>query len=320
MKTLHLSIIVGSGITISVITGIMIMSGILFITGQNFDNVRSRGLPNLPYFSLFFNGSSGSLSPIQFEARQGQNITLVVNVTSTPENLPMTLYTEPHIGFTTTNGMDLKLSSTHVTTPSTVLLHISIRKDATPNKYRARVFATNMNDTLGTDVGITVKPRNSTEQFSRNSACETEFKPKPFEIKVLPNGTSLTINYVPVFLMKPNSTGKVCINNWSYDKSYDYSGKAIPGTSSMYNSAISYVVITAFPENISVNSVTNTTIVYTITTSKDTPKDFLKYLQCSMIAWVYHLQLVTTLHIHLIMTFHGCGLQFRVHLAEFIQK
>lgn len=172
MKTLHLAVIVGLGIAISIITGIMIMSGILDMTSQNFDNAKSHGLPDLPYFTLFFNGSSDSLSPIQFEARQGQNITLVVNVTSTPENLPMTLYTEPHIGFTATNGMGLKLSSTHVTTPSTVLLHVSIGKDATPNKYRTRVFATNMNDTLGTDVGITVKPQNSTEQFVRGSQVD----------------------------------------------------------------------------------------------------------------------------------------------------
>ncbi len=175
MKTLHLAIIVGSGIAVSGIAGIMIMSGILDITGQNFNSTKSHGLPELSYFTLFFNGSSDSLSPIQFEARQGQNITLVVNVTSTPENLPMTLYTEPHIGFTTTNGMDLKLSSTHVTTPGTVLLHIYIGNDATPNQYRTRVFATNMNDTLGIDVGITVKPQNSTERFSVTGSKITHY-------------------------------------------------------------------------------------------------------------------------------------------------
>ncbi|MHB8547448.1 MAG: hypothetical protein ACYDAJ_11850 [Nitrosotalea sp.] len=148
------------------------MSGILDMTDQNFNNAKSPGLPDGPHLTLFFNGSGSYSGPIQFETRQGQNITLVVNVTSTPENLPVTLYTESHIGFTSNNGMDLKLSPTHVTTPSTVLLHVFIGKDVTPNKYRTRVFATTMNYTLGTDIGITVKPQNFTEQFTKGTQVD----------------------------------------------------------------------------------------------------------------------------------------------------
>jgi hypothetical protein len=96
--------------------------------------------------------------------------------------------------------------------------------------------------------------------------CENEFKPKPFEIKVLPNGTSLTINYIPVFLMKPNSTGKVCINNWPVDKTFGYTGKTSAGVGNG-NSQTFDITVIPYPSEITIDSTSNKTIVYTITTS-----------------------------------------------------
>ena len=154
MKTLHLGIIIGGGIVTAIIVSMLIMSD----TTSN--KMTPHGLPVSPGIALHFNGSDLDHSPFnQFEARQGQNITLVVDVTSEPENIPLTLYTEPHIGFTNTNGLDLKLSSTRVNTPGTVLLYISVGKDATPNKYKMGVWAstmTNGNMTLRTDFNIVV--------------------------------------------------------------------------------------------------------------------------------------------------------------------
>ncbi|MBI3640316.1 MAG: hypothetical protein HY223_08390 [Thaumarchaeota archaeon] len=85
---------------------------------------------------------------------------------------------------------------------------------------------------------------------------------------ILPNGTTLTVNKVPIFLMKPNSTGKICIKNWSYNKSFNYSGKTSAGISKD-DSTTSDVTIIAFPSDITVDTTENKTIVYTITTSKD---------------------------------------------------
>jgi hypothetical protein len=99
------------------------------------------------------------------------------------------------------------------------------------------------------------------------SECENEFKPKPFELKVLPNGTSITINYVPVFFMKPNSTGKICTNNWRISPEMNYSGKVITGIGKD-DSITQDVTVMADPDTITMDSA-NKTIVYTITTSKD---------------------------------------------------
>jgi len=60
----------------------------------------------------------------------------------------------------------------------------------------------------------------SEPKFNSSTECEIKFKPKEFQSGIFPNGTSYTINYVPVFLMKPNSIGKLCINYWSIDKSF----------------------------------------------------------------------------------------------------
>jgi hypothetical protein len=99
------------------------------------------------------------------------------------------------------------------------------------------------------------------------SQCNTEFIPKPFELKVLPNGTSLTVNYVPVFLMKPNSTGKICTNNWRTIPEMSYSGKINAGIGKD-DSITQDVTVAASPDTITIDN-TNKTIVYTITASND---------------------------------------------------
>src|SRR3989442_326254 len=63
------------------------------------------------------------------------------------------------------HGLGLKLSSTHIDTPGTVLLYISSSKDATPNKYKMGVWAgTNTIEqgslSMRTDIGIIVKHQN----------------------------------------------------------------------------------------------------------------------------------------------------------------
>jgi hypothetical protein len=125
---------------------------------------------------------------------------------------------------------------------------------------------------------ICVKPTTVDKLFKRGilqiettvqtsgSQCNTEFIPKPFELKAFPNGTSLTINYVPVFLMKPNSIGKICTNNWGTIPEMSYSGKVTAGIGKG-DSTTQDVTVTASPDTITIDN-TNKTIVYTITSSK----------------------------------------------------
>ena len=107
----------------------------------------------------------------------------------------------------------------------------------------------------------------TSERFVRME-CDTPYIPPTIQIVTLPNGTTLTVNKIPVFLMKPNSTGKICTKNWSYDKSINYSGKVMAGIGKG-NSAFSDVTISPFPNNIDIDHSMNKTIAYTITTSKD---------------------------------------------------
>jgi hypothetical protein len=79
-----------------------------------------------------------------FYVKQGQNFTLMLDVTSNPVNVPVTLYTAPHSGFTKTNGIDFKLSDTMINTPAKVMLYMSVSKDAIPSTYGEAV---RLNDT-----------------------------------------------------------------------------------------------------------------------------------------------------------------------------
>jgi hypothetical protein len=100
-----------------------------------------------------------------------------------------------------------------------------------------------------------------------STECETKFTPKAFEHIVFPNGTSYTINYIPVYLMKPNSTAKICTNNWRTIPEMNYSGKVLVGIGKS-DSTTHDVTVTAYPQEITIDD-TNKTIVYTITASKD---------------------------------------------------
>ena len=96
--------------------------------------------------------------------------------------------------------------------------------------------------------------------------CEQEFKPKEFEHTVFPNGTSLTVDYVPVFLMKPNSEGKICFNYWSTFSEMNYTGKVTAGIGKD-NSNAQDVTVLEYPDTITIDS--NKTIAYTIISSKE---------------------------------------------------
>jgi len=67
--------------------------------------------------------------------------------------------------------------------------------------------------------------------------------------------------------MKPNSTGKICTNNWRIAPEMNYSGKVITGIGKD-SSAAQDVTIVADPDTITISD-TNKTIVYAITASKD---------------------------------------------------
>lgn len=101
------------------------------------------GLPRVNGVTIFYNGTTLSDNMV-FYVKKGQNMTLMLDVISNSVNIPVTLYTAPHNGFTKTNGIDFKLSDTRVNTPATVMLYMSVSKDATPSTYGATVKA---NDT-----------------------------------------------------------------------------------------------------------------------------------------------------------------------------
>ena len=100
-----------------------------------------------------------------------------------------------------------------------------------------------------------------------STECETEFKPKALQHTVFPNGTSLTVNYIPVFLMKSDSTGKICTTNWMTTTNDNYSSTVFAGIGKGYSDA-SDVFIVPSPNYIMIDH-TNKTITYTITAPKE---------------------------------------------------
>jgi hypothetical protein len=83
---------------------------------------------------ILYNGTRSSLDN-PFYLKQGQNVTLMINVTSDSANIPVTLYVDPHTGINKTNGMDLQLSDTVVNAPAKVMLYMSVGKNAMPSVY-----------------------------------------------------------------------------------------------------------------------------------------------------------------------------------------
>ncbi|MDC8451326.1 MAG: hypothetical protein LV477_00290 [Candidatus Nitrosotalea sp.] len=124
------------------------------VTAHTFDELITRGWGIIPLGGLPTHQNTASDIVISynytlykdgiFHVTQGQNFTLMLNVTSIPVNVPVTLYTAPHSGFTKTNGIDFKLSDTKVNTPAKVMLYMSVSKDAIPSTYGATV---RLNDT-----------------------------------------------------------------------------------------------------------------------------------------------------------------------------
>src|SRR5579885_456232 len=102
------------------------------------NNTNFHGLPTSSDIIVSYNGTQLSDNTV-FQVKQGQNMTLMLDVASNPENAPVILYTAPHSGFTKTNGIDFKLSNTMVITPAKVMLYMSVSKDATPSTYGATI-------------------------------------------------------------------------------------------------------------------------------------------------------------------------------------
>jgi hypothetical protein len=128
-------------------------------------------------------------------------------------------------------------------------------------------YVLNMSFTNNESIQTIFPVRLNENKFNSSTECETRFKPQEFQSRMFTNGTSYTINYIPVYLMKPNSTAKICTNNWRTISGMDYSGKVIVGIGKS-DSVTHDVTITAYPQEITIDDA-NKTIVYAITASKD---------------------------------------------------
>lgn len=144
MKTLYISI--AGSICVTVAVGILTMSGaidmssLLHIKNTSYPHLLS--LPILPRLGISINGTSSVDQFLQFDARPGQNITLLVNVTAEPKTLPIALSASPKLGFSKADGINWQLSSNQINnTSSTVLLHMSIGNNVRPAKYPMEIDA-----------------------------------------------------------------------------------------------------------------------------------------------------------------------------------
>lgn len=176
--------IVICGIIITTIVSTFIISDILL------NKMTVYGLTPTPGIMLYFNDSSFDrhLSN-QFEIRQGQNMTLVINVVSDPPNIPVTVYTESYVGFTKTNGFSLKLSPTHITTPNITLLDISVGNNVTPNTYRTTIWTNTLaggNVTFGAP--LTIRVINSTSDTFSGSISPHRIIDNEYPLQQLRHG------------------------------------------------------------------------------------------------------------------------------------
>ena len=138
--------------------------------------------------------------------KQGQNLTLVANVTSDPTNSPVSLDIDSHVGFTKTNGIDSKLSTTKINTPGQVMIYVSASKDATPNTYQILVRANNTQMTMNTNFYVKVIPSNENLPTAKNTASN----PNPLGVTALvvysPPDACLGMHCPPyTFYLKINS-------------------------------------------------------------------------------------------------------------------
>ncbi|MDE1862962.1 MAG: hypothetical protein KGI33_08630 [Thaumarchaeota archaeon] len=135
MKIFHISIIASIALT-AITIGLVILPSLPNMSNTTNDGI-NHALPDSPSVIVLFNGTGSTQnSLVPFEIRQGQNASMVLDISSTPTNIPITLSTSSHVGFTNNNGIDLKLATTKIVTPERTLLHISASKDATPNNYK----------------------------------------------------------------------------------------------------------------------------------------------------------------------------------------
>lgn len=182
MKTLYLSlagsICVAVAVGILTISGAIDMSSLLHIQQTSYHKCCS--LPTLPGVAISINGTSSVDQFLQFDTRPGQNITLLVNVTTEPKTLPMTLSASPKLGFSKADGINWQLSSNQInSTSSVVLLHISIGNNVRPAKYPMEI---DVNTQAISNVNFTevdyftlavVSPTSSTAQNVSEPSCVT---------------------------------------------------------------------------------------------------------------------------------------------------
>lgn len=161
MKTWYLPMIIG----ICIIT----IAGVLVTFGNFFPSTSSAYLslhktPSLPKIIILLNGTNSAQQPfLQFNVSHGQNMILLLNVTSDPQNLPITLSVGPKLGFESPEGVDWNLSSHVINNTSTsVLLDISTGNNVKPGKYPMEVDANtaqlpneNFTESFGFDLVVT---------------------------------------------------------------------------------------------------------------------------------------------------------------------
>jgi len=127
------------GICIITIVGVLVTFGNFFpSTSSEYSSLHKT--PSLPKIIILLNGTnSAQQSFLQFNASHGQNM-MLLNVTSDPQNLPITLSVGPKLGFKSPEGVDWNLSSHVINNTSTnVLLNISIGNNVKTGKYPMEV-------------------------------------------------------------------------------------------------------------------------------------------------------------------------------------
>jgi hypothetical protein len=188
----------------------------------------------LPGVAISINGTSSVDQFLQFDTRPGQNITLLVNVTTEPKTLPMTLSASPKLGFPKADGVNWQLSSNQInSTSSVVLLHISIGNNVRPAKYPMEI---DVNTQAISNVNFTevdyftlavVSPNYNTAQ----KLMERGWTNNPTGVSALANPPvgiyNLTLSTNPIILGIPFYINAVVVNHQTEPITY-YGGCMSP--------------------------------------------------------------------------------------------
>jgi len=173
MKIRYLSIILAVGIASVVSLGTYIVLNPV-MPEQNLGNTRTvkTGTLQLPGIVILLNGTGSSQNPDPtFDLRTGENTTILVKLTSVfSKELPLTVTVGPSIGHQMPRGINLKFSSSEVTTPATSLLYVSIRNDTIPGKYCFAIDANSGIQGVEQDFTLLVIPPN-TSSHNPNAIC-----------------------------------------------------------------------------------------------------------------------------------------------------